>query len=29
MEWLYIVCGVIALLILVYLCIALFNPEKF
>lgn len=29
MEWLYIGSGIIALLIFIYLCIALFNQEKF
>ena len=29
MDWLYWISGIIALGILVYLLIALFNPEKF
>gem|GEM_PF-1061718 len=29
MEWLYIISGIIATLVFVYLFIALFNPEKF
>jgi K+-transporting ATPase KdpF subunit len=29
MEWLYITCGIIALLVFVYLFVALFTPEKF
>ncbi|TXI91699.1 MAG: K(+)-transporting ATPase subunit F [Neisseriales bacterium] len=29
MEWLYIASGIIAIMVFVYLIIALFNPEKF
>jgi K+-transporting ATPase KdpF subunit len=29
MEWLYILSGIIAVAVFIYLLIALFNPEKF